>query len=101
MYLIIKTDSETSDLGRISTPFTTLPTLKDIVNWKFLYPSKILFESLDDDIDVDVIPTFLKVCLKDNRIEFDIATFHPITNGPLDIISPILDESTKGWMKWG
>ena len=33
MYLIIKTDSETSDLGRISTPFTTLPTLKDIVNW--------------------------------------------------------------------
>jgi len=33
MYLIIKTDSETSDLGRISTPFTTLPTLQDIVKW--------------------------------------------------------------------
>ena len=33
MYLIIKTDSETSDLGRISTPFTTLPTLKDIAKW--------------------------------------------------------------------
>ena len=33
MYLIIKTDSETSDLGRISTPFTSLPTLEDIVEW--------------------------------------------------------------------
>ena len=33
MYLIIKTDSETSDLGRISTPFTTLPTLQDIIDW--------------------------------------------------------------------
>ena len=33
MYLIIKTDSETSDLGRISTPFTTLPTLEDVVEW--------------------------------------------------------------------
>ena len=33
MYLIIKTDSETSDLGRISTPFTTLPTFQDIINW--------------------------------------------------------------------
>jgi hypothetical protein len=33
MYLIIKTDSETSDLGRISTPFTSLPTLEDVVKW--------------------------------------------------------------------
>ena len=33
MYLIIKTDSETSDLGRISMPFTSLPTLQDIVDW--------------------------------------------------------------------
>ena len=33
MYLIIKTDSETSDLGRISTPFASLPSLEDIVIW--------------------------------------------------------------------
>ena len=33
MYLIIKTDSETSDLGRISTPFRSLPTIEDIVKW--------------------------------------------------------------------
>ena len=33
MYLIIKTDSETADLGRISTPFTSLPTLEVIVEW--------------------------------------------------------------------
>lgn len=33
MYLVIKTDSETSDIGRISTPFTTLPTLQDIIDW--------------------------------------------------------------------
>lgn len=76
-------------------------SVKDIVNWKFLYPSKILFESLDDDIDVDVIPAFLNVRLNKNRIEFDLATFQPITNEPLNIINPIADQSTKGWMKWG
>ena len=33
MFLIIKTDSETSDLGRISKPFSWPPTMEEIVEW--------------------------------------------------------------------
>jgi hypothetical protein len=33
MFLIIYTDSETSDIGRISEPFTSPPSLNDIVVW--------------------------------------------------------------------
>ena len=33
MFLIIYTDGETSDLGRISKPFTSRPTLEDVQEW--------------------------------------------------------------------
>ena len=33
MFLIIYTDSETSDLGRISKPFDWPPTMEEIVKW--------------------------------------------------------------------
>jgi hypothetical protein len=72
----------------------------DIVNWKFLYPAKLVKDGIDFDVDVDVIPTYLSVNLQGGMIEFDIATFPAVTQDAIDIINPTPTKAIKGCMKW-
>jgi len=73
---------------------------KDIANWKFLFPAVLVKSGLGvvNRGLVDVIPTYLHSYIEDGFIHFDLATFSPITNQPIDIVKPSFT-STRGLVK--